>query len=533
MKKIFSLALASVFVVGTLSACTPAPTQPEVTPPPAATQGAGTTPTPTPPTPEPPAPEAAFGRGITVATQNEAPSIAPARHNAMAGGYKNLLTHNGLFRACYSNLAQVPDLVASWEAISDTVFEFTIYEGIRFHNGDIMTAHDVAASLEYVRTTPDARSAHLSMDSWEVVDEHTIRIDTGEPNAMLLADLAHSGNFIMPMSLIEAGHDFNAQPIGSGPFVFEEWRFGDSLTFTAFEDYFDTARSSHIEYITWRIIPEGSSRTIALETGEADFVVEVAFSDVPRLESDPNITVFTRPGTGHNQLLLNTSLPIFENIHVRHAIDMAIDREAIVIAGFNGLAFPTSNQVPNVFDGVSNDNLRDFDPEGARALLAEHGINPAEITFDIIADNEDRRRMGEVVQANLAEIGIEVTLTMNDLATSLQRMTDGDFEAAFAGFTSASLLGFMRAVLTTEPARENRSRIDVPEINELVLAAVGIIDTDERNALLYQASAIANEHTGLIPTHQVMIIRAFNANLIAPEINAVGNMNFNTVFWAE
>lgn len=528
-KSILGMVLAGALLVGALSACTPQETV--VTPP------ADTTTQTDPGRTSADAPDVqpanGMGRGVIIATQNEAPSIAPARHNAMAGGYKNLLTHNGLFRVEYSALNPVPDLVASWEAISDTVFEFTIHEGIRFHNGDIMTAEDVAASFEYVRTTPDARSAHLSFSSWEVVDTYTIRIDTGEPNAQFLLDLAHSGNFIMPKSLIEAGHDFNALPIGSGPFVFEEWRFGDSLTFNAFEDYFDDARSSNVEYLVWRIIPEGSARTIALEAGEVDFVVEVAFPDVPRLESDPDITLFTRPGAGHNQLLLNTSVEPFDNIYVRRAIDMAIDRDAIVIAGFNGFAIPVREQVPPIFEGASSQNLRDFDPEGAIALLAEHGIDPSTITFDIIADNEDRARMGEVIQSNLADIGITVTLSRNDLATSLQRMQDGDFDAAFAGFTSSNLLGFMRSVFVTEPDRENRSRINEPEINELVLRAVTVIDPAERNAILYEASTLANAHAGLIPTHLAMIIRAFNSNLVAPEINAVGNMNFNTVYWAQ
>jgi len=530
MKKILSIILAGAFIIGALGACAQTPSQPA---PPASVQPAPSQPGAAPaPTPTPPPAEAPLGRGITIATQNEAPSIAPARHNAMAGGYKNLLTHNGLFRVSASNLDPVPDLVESWAAVSDTVFEFTIYDNIMFHNGDNMTAYDIAASLEYVRTTPDARSAHFSIESWEVVDTYTIRLSTGdEPNAQLFADLAHTGNFIMPLSLIEAGHDFNTQPVGSGPFVFEEWRFGDFLRFSAFEDYFDAERSPNVEYTLWRIIPEGAARTIALETGEVDFVVEVAFADVPRLQGESGITVYTGSGAGHNQLLLNTSLPIFEDINVRRAIDMAIDREAIVLAGFNGLAIPTSQQTPPIFDGASSQGLREFDPEAARAILAENGIDPATLSFDIIADNEDRRRMGEVVQSNLLDIGIETTITMNDLATSLSRMTDGDFEAAFAGFTSASLLGFMRSVLTTEPDRENRSRIDVPEINELVLAAVNVMDTNERNAMLYEASILANEHVGLIPTHMAMIIRAFNSNLVVPEISAVGNMQFNMVFW--
>ena len=531
-KKILSITLSAAILIGALAACqtgpppSPGDTQPPVTPP-------GGPVTPEPPPPPPPPADAPLGRGLIIATANEAPSITVGRHNSLTAGFKNVTTHNGLFRQDYATLNPVPDLVATWTAVSDTVFDFTIYEGIMFHNGDIMNAYDIAASLEYLRKTPDARSAHQSIESWEVLDELTIRIDTGEPNAMLFIDLAHTGNFVVPRSLIESGHDFSTQPVGSGPYVFEEWRLGDSLHFSIFENYFDTARAGRVESLTWRIIPEGSSRTIALEAGEVDYIVEVPFSDIPRLEADPNVHLLTRPGTGHFSIILNTEIAPFDNMNVRRAIDMAIDREALVIAGFEGLAVPTNQSVPNVFAGASTQNTRPFDPEAARALLAGEGIAPGDLSFELLVDNEERRRMAEVAQANLLDIGIETTIAMNDMAASLQRQSDGDYDAAFGGFTASNLLGFMRAMLTTEPDRHNRSRIDHPDVNELIFTALTTIDTARQVALLEEASSIVNYYSFLIPTHQALVIRAFNANLVSPEISATGAMNLNMVFWAE
>jgi len=242
----------------------------------------------------------AVNGSLIIATQNETPSIAPGRHITVTGHYKNRMTHNGIFRTDYDSLEPVPDLITSWRALSDVLFEFTLHEGVLFHNGEEMTAQDVVASFYYVRETPDARTAHLSAVSAEVVDRYTFTIYTGEPNAGLFNDLTHTGNFVMPISLIEAGHDFQTNPVGSGPYVFSDWRFGDSMSFTAFADYFDSERASHVEHVTWRFIPEGTSRTIALETGEVDFVVEVPESDVPRLENHPDVSVFMRQGTGYN-----------------------------------------------------------------------------------------------------------------------------------------------------------------------------------------------------------------------------------------
>jgi len=220
-KAVTGFILASVFAIGMLVACTPADTSVAPTPP---VQTAPDTATAVAPDAVPPPPEADLGRGITLAAASETPSIAPARHSSLLAGFKNSLTHNNLFRAHYTDLNPTPELVSDWHAISDTVFEFRLHEGILFHNGDELTAYDVVSSLEYVRTHPYSRAHHGSIAYFEVVDLHTFRLDTGEPNAMLFFDLTSHANAIMPRSLIESGHDFTTNPVGSGPFVFEDWR---------------------------------------------------------------------------------------------------------------------------------------------------------------------------------------------------------------------------------------------------------------------------------------------------------------------
>jgi len=534
MKRALSMLLASVLLVGILGACTPPQPQQEVAPPPSGNQAApppaGTTPT-TPPAADPTPPQAEGPTGtLIIATANETPSIAPARHNAAAGWNKNVMTHNGLFRGHYEDLAVVPDLVASWTAISDVLFEFTLHEGVLFHNGEEMTAADVVASWYYVRNYPDTRTVHLSALAIEQTDRYVFTLYTGVPNASLFFDLTGQGNFIMPQSLIESGHDFQTDPIGTGPFVFEDWRLGDSLTFRAFEDYFDQDRFPSIETITWRIIPEAASRTIALETGEVDLVVEVAYADIPRLEAHPNVTVFTRPGPAFHHLVLNNSLPQFENIYARKAINMAIDQEAMVAVAFDGLALATRAQVPILFPGTTYEGVVPFDPEGARALLAEHNIDPASLGFEMIASTEERRRLAEVAQAQLLDIGIPTTIVMNDHATTLARMNDGNYEAGFGMWSASNLISVMRGVL--HGGLHNRSRIYNAELDYLIDKAVATIDVDARDAIFEEASIIANRHVGNVPTHLALAIRAFNSDLRVPEISPTGALNLNVVYWA-
>lgn len=528
MKKVLGIIFASTMLMGILTACTPAEeviTTPvgETTTPAEPTTGATTETAVT--------PQLAEG-SLVVATAHEPPAVAPARHNAVAATFINRMTHNGLFRICPDTLDPIPDLVASYRNISDTVWEFTIYEGIYFHNGEEMTAYDVHASFWHAREFPEAVISLASVYSSEVVDRYTIRVDTGTPNAMLLIDLAQQANFIQPKSLIEAGHDFLVYPIGSGPYQFVEWRTGEFITLTAFDDYFDEGRSPNIRDITWRFIPEGSSRTIALETGEIDFILEVATPDIPRMEADPDITVFRRMGTGHNFMILNNEHDLFSNIYVRRAIDMAIDKEAVVIVGLDGLGTATWHQVPIGFPGVSDEGVNSFDPEGAIALLAEQGIDPAELSFEIIVSDDQSRRIGEVIQANLADIGISVNITMMDLATRLAITATPDFYAAIASFNPNSLIMYVNSVYHSSNINaSNRTRTNRPEFDELIDSAVAQTNEEARIEIFYELTRTLNENTGQIPLFQVMVLRAFNANLVAPELDANNNLNVNMMYW--
>jgi len=471
---------------------------------------------------------------LVIATALETTSIAPARHNTFIGTLKNLMTHNSPFRSQFDTLEPVPDIVAQWMAISDVLFEFRLHEGILFHNGEEMTAYDVEASFHYLRQYPYARNSHMSALEIEVIDRYTFTLYTGTPNAVLFFDLIAHGNAVLPKSLIESGHDFTIRPIGAGPFVFEEWRFGDSLHFRAFENYWNPARAPQVEEVIWRIIPEGASRTIALEMGEVDYVMEVAFSDVPRLEENDDITVFTTPGTTFNMLLLNHDKPQFESVYARKAINMAIDQEALTQAAFNGLAVPTRAQLPAVFAGTSYVGTVDFDPEGAQALLLEHNIAPGELAFEMIASTEERRRMGEVVQAQLAEIGIPTTIVMMDHASSLAMFRESDYETGFGQWGASFLISTLRGVVYSgADGATNRSNFYHYELNELIREGIATIDTDARNAIFEQVSIIANENFVNVPTHQAMVVNAFNSNLRVPEINAMGIFYVNMIYWAQ
>ena len=148
-----------------------------------------------------------------------------------------------------------------------------------------------------------------------------------------------------------------------------EWKRGDSVEFEAFADYFDG--EAPIKHMTWKIIPEGSSRTIALEAGEIDFIVEVEAMDYDRLAGNDEVAIYEYDATEHNWMMLNNEKPGLDNENVRKAMDCAIDKESVIAVALNGRGTAIYSQAPNNMPGASEENVNSFDIEQAKKYMDE------------------------------------------------------------------------------------------------------------------------------------------------------------------
>ena len=468
---------------------------------------------------------------IIIATANETPSLSPTEHNAVAGSYMNLLTYNTLFKSDME-MNPVPDLVEDYENISESEWEFTIKTGVKFHDGSEMTVEDVKASLEWAKGFPEVSLYNDDIVSVDIVDDDTIKITTPGPDAMLLSNLCHHGNAIVPKALIDSGHDFNTEPIGTGPYKFVEWNRGDSVVFEAFEDYFDGAPA--IKNMTWKVIPEGSSRTIALEAGEIDFIVEVEAMDSDRLKGNEELEVIQYEATNESWLMMNNEKPQFQNQNVRHAINSAINKDDIVTVAFNGLAVPAISQCPYNFEGSTEVNADVYDVEKAKEYLDASGVDPSTLGFSIISSDDTKKRAAEVIQSNLKEIGIEATIESMDLATYLSATTEGDYEAAIGGYSSSDLLSYVVGVYHSDSIdASNKTRLNNPEVDALIDQAKVTLDDAERVKIFEELSALLNELCTQAPLWQAVTLRAYDAKLGGVEVSDSGTLYFEKCFWEE
>lgn len=469
---------------------------------------------------------------IVIATMSETPSLSPTEHNAVAGDYMNQLTFSTLF-ATDMELKPVPSLAESYSNLSDTEWEIKLKKDVKFHDGTTMTADDVVASLLWAKGFSQVSLYNDDILNVEKTGDLTIKITTAGPDAILLNNLTHHGNAIVPKALIDAGNDFNKNPIGTGPYMFKDWTLGDSLTFEAFPDYFEGEPA--IKNMVWKIIPEGASRTIALEAHEIDFIVEVEAMDAARIEENENLVLYKYDATDINWLMLNNERPGLDNADVRHAMNSAIDKDSIVTVAANGLGVAALSQSPMNLPGASEANSDKFDVAKAKEFMDKSGVAPADVKFSIIASNDMKKRAAEVIQADLDKnLGIKCEIESMDLATYLSATSSGDYTASIGGYSSTSMVSYLIGVYHSKSiGASNKTRINNPEVDALIDKASTTVDEAARNTILEECNAKLNELCSQIPLWQPTAIRAFNSQLQNVEINAGGNMFYAKLAWKE
>lgn len=475
---------------------------------------------------------------VVIATADETPSLTTHMHNAVAGDYLNNLTHAGLF-AYNANNEVVPFLAESYEVEKDengkeTIWLIKLREGLKFSDGSDLTSEDVVTTLEFVQDFPEIISYTQAYKEVEAVDELTVKISTGDtPSAILPHDLAHHANFILPKELIDADHDFNADPVGAGPYKFDYWNKSEEIGLVYNEYFF--GEEPAIKKIVWKIIPEGINRTIALQAGEVDYIIEFDSATVDSVENDDNVVVWNEPGVAHDWLGINMTKAPFDDINVRKAINAGINKEDVIEVAQNGFATIAGAQLPiGLNDGVTDEGYDSYDPEKAKEYLEAWGGDPTEITLDIICSNEEKRRGAEVIQANLAELGINCTITSMDLATYLSETAQLNHDSFIGGYSAASVQAWIVGVFHSDNlGGSNKTGLDNEEIDALIDEINQTVDLEKSEELVKELCIKLNELCPQAPLYQRNNLSAFKKGLEGVEISPNGGFFVYQWYWAD
>ncbi len=380
---------------------------------------------------------------ITLAMQLEPPHLDPT--SAAAGAIDSVLYSNvfeGLTRFA-SDGSIIPGLAQSWMISDDGLtYTFKLAEGVTFHDGTTMDAEDVKFSLDRARAEDSAnaqKALFASIADVEAVDASTVKITLSAPNGSLLFNLAWGDAVIVAPESIE---NIKQAPVGTGAFKFANWVQGDNITLEKNADYWGTP--AKLDKVTFKFISDPTAAFAAVMAEDVDvFAGYPAPENVPQFEADPRFQVIVGNTEGETILSTNNKMPPFDNVKVREAMAHAIDRQAIIDGAMFGLGTPIGTHfAPHNPDYVDLTAGSAYDPEKAKALLAEAGFTEGFTTTLKLPPPSYARRGGEIIAAQLREVGIQTEITNLEWAQWLEEVFKGkDFGLTIVSHTEPMDIG--------------------------------------------------------------------------------------------
>jgi peptide/nickel transport system substrate-binding protein len=425
----------------------------------------------------------------------------------------------------------LPQLAAAMPAVSDGGKTVTIKlrPDVKFNDGTPLTAEAVRFSLDRHRTMPGSnRKSELeSVVAVEVVDPLTVRLRLKAPFAPLTAQLAdRAGMPVSPAAAQKLGDKFGTAPVCVGPWQFAERVAQDRIVVERSPHYFDPG-SVKFDRVVFRIIPDDNVRLANLRSGDIDVMHQVTPSDAGSLKKEGRFDVGSVTGLGFSSVTINLrnktgktnppgdlGTPLANDPRVREALELAIDREALVQVAYDGLYTPGCGPIsPNsvFFDKSRKCSTRDV--ARARKLLADAGLAGGYKFEMVVVNNPQQRRVGEVIQGMAREAGFDIALRPAEFASSLKDNDDGKHQAFLIGWSgrvdpdgnihqAQACGGSLNATLACDE-----------KVDALLNRAREITDVAQRTALYREAIDLIGARRNVIYLYHPNYIVAFPRNL--------------------
>ncbi|MGH8873668.1 MAG: ABC transporter substrate-binding protein [Acidimicrobiia bacterium] len=411
-----------------------------------------------------------------------------------------------------------PGLATASEYSDDgTQLTLSLREGVTFHDGQPFTSADVQASLERIldeETGAVGRNFLLSIAEISAPDDLTVVLDLAVPDGTLPAVLTRVNTSIMSAAAIEAG-TAATEPNGTGPFSFSDWIQGQSLELEAFDEYW--GEGPFLDGISIRVLPEETSMLAALRAGEVHLGVMTDPAVIEQVA--PPLVVEQTPAMGYFPFFLKSSHGPLQQKEVRQAIACAIDRQQLIDVALFGNGVETGPYVEGIYATDPWDGLPCDEPDKdlARQLLEEAGFADGFSleTIIITGESEININIGQNLQAQLSEVGIDLELVQLETNVYVQRWLEADFESALSenGSGPDPHHTYVR-YFTSDGVFQNVAGLSSPELDELIAQGQTTTDPETRVPIYGEISRIL-----LDESPWVWLFRGVRVRVVSPELN--------------
>lgn len=436
------------------------------------------------------------------------------------------------FRA---DLSIGPALAGSWAVSQDgKTYTFTIREGATFHNGDPVTSadvkwnwdHRVAAGAEWFCNAFYDGSQGLKVEALETPDPRTVVFRINEPNALFLAQLANiqcNGWVASPKNAGPDGKWIEGSAIGSGSFKLKEWVKSQYITLEKYDGYkppkekasgYAGDRTALVDEAKFMIIPDTSAAETALFAGEIDVLPNFESQRIEDAKAR-GLQVMTTSGLSLTPLLIQTTDPLMSNVKLRQAIAHAIDFKQIAAARTANLADFNPSGVPQASAFFDEDFLKwpAYDPEAAKALLAEAGYKGEVIKIQTNTRYQGMYENSILVQAMLAGAGINAELEVLDWAAQLDNYLAGKFQLQSFGYSARLDPSQFYGVIMGDKKVEPTAQWDNPEAWQLYLKSTKTTDFEARKAVFKEIHALMAKDLPIFGLYYEPVVAAVGAKI--------------------
>lgn len=453
---------------------------------------------------------------LRVAFKTAAPSsLDPATGSAGSDGTILWTIFDGLTSFDPETLEVEPRLAQSWEWVDPVTLQLELVPGALFQDGTAVDAEAVKFNLD--RNAAGEGEVKIKADlanveSVEAVGETTVILHLKTPSASLLLTLADRAGMMVSPTAYEADPEgFASNPVGAGPFEFVKWDTNSLIEVTKFEDYWN-ADAVSLDGIEFYLMPDPQTRLNALRSGDVDLIYSVDPSTVETIEADENLTVESAPSLAYYELFMNLGVAPFDNLQVRQAIAMAIDRDALVkaVQGDNGEAawMPVPSQSFAFTEDLKGEPK--YDPERAKELMIDAGYGDGfevDMAFELGSLNA---RRAEIIAAQLAEIGVTVNLLPGETAANTAKYLDGTITLLNQQWTGRLDPAQTYRGQFSPTAFTNVGGFVDPRIDEALIAGEEGATLEERAAAYTTLNEVLIEQAFNVPLYYLADIVAYN-----------------------